>query len=110
MTAWSSSRAVERPLAPTSRVAISGSGSAIEQRLHARGLGPVAHERRVRARTEREPQRVDQQALAGTRLAGQHVQPRLELEPEPLDQREVRERDSSSSVPARGDPPFRRPS
>ena len=48
----------------------------IEQRLHARGIRAVAHERRVRARAERQPQRVDEQALAGARLAGEHVEAR----------------------------------
>ncbi len=35
----------------------------IEQGLHARGVCPVAHQRRVRARAERQTQRVDEQAL-----------------------------------------------
>jgi hypothetical protein len=62
---------------------------AVEERLDARGLGPVAHERRVRARPERQPQCVDNQALSGTGLPGQHVESRRELQPQPVDQREV---------------------
>ena len=62
---------------------------AIEQRLHARGIGPVAHQGRVRARTQREPQRVDQQALAGTRLARQHVQPGMQRQPRGAHEHEV---------------------
>ena len=49
---------------------------AIEQRGDARGLRAVPDEGRVRARPDRQPERVDQQALAGAGLAGEHVQAR----------------------------------
>ena len=61
----------------------------VEQRLDPRRLGPMPDERRVGARPERQSERIDQQALPGPGLAGQDIQPGLELEPQPLDQREV---------------------
>ena len=61
----------------------------VEQRLDPRRVGAVADQGRVRPRPQCEPQGVDQQALAGTRLAGDDVQPRRERQPQPVDQREV---------------------
>ena len=60
----------------TSRTAISGSGIAVEQRRDPRRLRAVPDERRVGAGADREPERVDQQALAGAGLAGEDVQAR----------------------------------
>ena len=65
---------------------------AVEQRGHARGLGAVADEGRVRARPGREAERVDQEALAGAGLAGEDVQARRQLEAQPVDQGEVDDR------------------
>ena len=61
----------------------------VEERRHARGIGAVADQRRVGAGSGRKAQRVDQEALAGSGLAGEDVQPGRELEPEPLDQRQI---------------------
>ena len=61
--------------AVTSRTAISGSGGAVEQRLDAGAVRAVANERRIGAGAERQPQRVDEQALARAGLAGEDVQP-----------------------------------
>ena len=97
MTVSSSRRAVERPPAATSRTAISGSGQAVEQRLDARRVRAVAHERRVRAGAEGQPQRVDDQALAGAGLAGDDVEPRLERQPQALDEGEVGDRELQQS-------------
>ena len=58
----------------TSRTAMSGSGSAVEQGLHPGDVRPVADEGRVRAGAERQPEGIDEQALAGPGLAGDDVQ------------------------------------
>ena len=63
--------------------------NAVEERLDAGRLGPVAHERRVGASAGGETQRVDQKALAGAGLAGEDVEAGLEHDPEPLDQGQV---------------------
>ena len=49
---------------------------AIEEGLDAGGVGAVADERGVRAGAERQPQRIDEQALAGAGLAGDDVEAR----------------------------------
>ena len=78
-TVSSSSRAVERPAAATSRTAISGSGirskSASTRAASAPWRTSVVS---ARAPSD-EPERVDEQALAGAGLAGDHVQPGAEL-------------------------------
>ena len=74
---------------------------AVEQRLDPRALRPVPDERRVRARPEREPERVDQQALARAGLAGEDVQAVGQLEPQAVDEREVGDRELEQ--PARPD-------
>ena len=61
----------------------------VEQRLDPGRRRAVADEPRVGARAEGQPERVDEQALAGARLAGDDVEPGAELEPQPVDQREV---------------------
>src|SRR5206468_4056905 len=65
---------------------------AVEERLDARGIRAVADEGRVGTRASREPQRVDQEALAGARLAREHVEALGERQPELVDQREVGDR------------------
>ena len=64
-------------------------GKPVEQRLDARRLGAVADEARVRARPADEPERIDQQALAGAGLAGDDVEARPEGQAQAVDQREV---------------------
>jgi len=53
----------------------------------------VADERRIRASPDGQPEGVDQQALPGPCLAGEDVEPGLEREPQPVDQREVVDRE-----------------
>ena len=62
---------------------------AVEQRLDPRGLGAVADERRVGAGAQRQPERVDEQALAGAGLAGDDVEAGSSVEAQAVDQREV---------------------
>ena len=62
---------------------------AVEQRLHAGRLRAVADEPDVRARAADEPERVDEQALAGSGLAGDDVEARREGQAQAIDQREV---------------------
>jgi len=52
-------------------------------------LDAFAHHAGVAAAAERELQRVDQDRFAGPGLAGQHRQPLIEREIEPLDQHNV---------------------
>ena len=52
-------------------------------------LGALADERGFGARTEREPQRVEQDGLAGAGLSGHDVEPRLEREVEAIDQHDA---------------------
>ena len=75
-------------------------GHAIEQRLDPRGLGAVTHQARVGAGAHRQPERVDQQALAGPRLAGDDVETGVEGQAQPVDEREVGDRQLQE--PARG--------
>ena len=89
VVARSSRRAVERPPVATSRTAMSGSGESIEERLDPGGVRAVADQPRVRARPADQPERVDQQALAGAGLAGDDVEPRSERQAQAVDQREV---------------------
>ena len=68
-------------------------GQAVEQRLDPGGLGAVADQRRVRARAERQPQRIDEQALAGAGLAGDDVETRRSsVEAQAVDERQVGDR------------------
>jgi hypothetical protein len=53
----------------------------------------VAHERGVGARAQREAKGVDQEALARAGLPGQDVEPPGELQAEPVDEREVGDRE-----------------
>ena len=73
----------------TSRTAMSGSGSAVEQRLDPRDVRAVADERRVGAGAERQPEGIDEQALAGPGLAGDDVQAGVERQAQPVDEGEV---------------------
>ena len=61
----------------------------VEERLHAGGLGAVPDQGRVGAGAGHEPEGIDDQALAGAGLAGEDVEPGLERQPDPLDDREV---------------------
>ena len=74
----------------------------VEQRLDTRALGTVADQRGVGARTRREAQGVDQQALAGTGLAGKHVERGGQGQPEAIDQREVADRQLEEPARAQG--------
>ena len=89
VTVSSSSRAVDRPLADDLADGDERLREPVEQRLDARGLGAVPDEARVRARAEGQPQRVDQEALAGPGLAGDDVEARREREAQPVDEGEV---------------------
>ena len=76
MTVSSSSRAVERPVGGDLADRDQRLRQPVEQRLDPRRLGAVADERRVGAGAERQPERVDEQALAGAGLAGDDVEAR----------------------------------
>ena len=89
MTVSSSMRAVDRPPAATSRTAIERLGQTVEQGLDAGGIGAVADERRVGAGAQREPEGIDDQALAGAGLAGDDVEAGLEREADAFDERQV---------------------
>ena len=65
----------------------------VEQRLDPRRLGPVADEPGVGPRPEREAQRVDEEALPGPGLAGDHVEAGRERDPHPLQEGEVDDRE-----------------
>ena len=67
--ALSSSRAVDRP--PVGHLADRDErlGKPVEEGLDAGRLGAVADQARVRARPADQPERIDQQALAGAGLA-----------------------------------------
>ena len=67
-------------------------GNPVEERLDPGELRAVPDQRCVGARSQGEAERVDEQALAGAGLPGDHVQPGAELEAEPIDQREIRDR------------------
>ena len=54
---------------------------AVEQRLDPRRVHPVTNQRRVGAGAHRQPERVDEQALAGPCLAGDDVEAGIELDP-----------------------------
>ena len=64
----------------------------VEQGLHPRRLGAVPDQARVRARSPDEPEGIDQQALARAGLAGDDVQARPEGQAQPIDQRQVADR------------------
>jgi len=50
---------------------------------------PGAHEPSLRPAAERQAQRVQQDRLAGAGLAGQHAQPRVKGERQPIDQHDI---------------------
>ena len=52
-------------------------------------LGAGPHQAGIGAPAERQPERVQQDRLAGAGLAGQHAQPRPEGEAEPVDQDDI---------------------
>ena len=62
----------------------------------------MADEGRVRPRPEGEAERVDQEALAGAGLAGQHVEAGSEFEPEPVDQGQVGDGELEQAPDGRG--------
>ena len=62
---------------------------AIEERLDAGARGPVADQADVRPSTQREPERIDDQALASTGLPRQDVEPWIQRDPETIDQPEI---------------------
>ena len=66
--------------------------SPIEECLHAGRLGPVAHQRSVCARPDSQPQGIDEQTLAGAGFSCEHVQPRLEGDPQLLDEGQIVDR------------------
>ena len=104
VTASSSTRAVERPFAPTSRTAIRGSGSRSNS-ASTRALSAPCRTSVASARApKREPQGIDQQALAGPGLAGEHVEARRERQSQAVDQREVvdGELEQAAGAPGRG--------
>ena len=61
----------------------------IEEGLHPGDLGAVANQADVRACAADQPERIDEQALAGAGLAGDDVETRPEGHPQPIDQGEV---------------------
>ena len=89
VVAMSSRRAVDRPSVGDLANRDQRLGQSVEQGLDPRGLGAVADEARVRPRPADEPERVDQQALAGAGLAGDDVEARPERQAQPVDQRQV---------------------
>ena len=64
-------------------------GRRLEDRRDLAALRAGAHQRRVAARAKRQRQRIEQDGFAGAGLAGQHRQPRAELDAEPVDQDDV---------------------
>ena len=52
-------------------------------------LGARPHQPALGAPAERQPERIEQDRLAGAGLAGQHAQPRTKGEVEPVDQHDV---------------------
>ena len=65
-----------------------------EDRADRRLRGTRADQLPIRPAAERQPERVEQDRLAGAGLAGQHAQPALELEVEALDQDDVADREA----------------
>jgi len=61
----------------------------VELRGHLGALTPGAHHGRVAAATERQPQRIEQNRLAGAGLAGQRTEAGAEFELESVDDDEV---------------------
>ena len=57
-------------------------------------LGAGAHQAGIGAPPERQPERIEQDRLAGAGLAGQDAQPRPEGERQPVDQNDIADRDS----------------
>ena len=64
-------------------------GKSVEEGLDPRSVRPVADESRIGPRAADQPERIDQQALAGTGLAGDDVQAGLERQAQAVDEREV---------------------
>jgi len=60
-----------------------------EHRFDDRLLGARPHDVGVGAAAERDVERRQQDRLAGTRLAGEHVQPGLEVEVQPVDDGQI---------------------
>ena len=71
---------------------MSGSGSRSKSASTRAHVRPVTDQPGVRPRTTDEPEGVDQEALAGARLAGDHVESRPERQAQPVDEREVAHR------------------
>ena len=55
-------------------------------------LGPRAHQARIGPLAERQPERIEQDRLAGAGLAGQHAQPGTERQGQAVDQDDVADR------------------
>lgn len=56
---------------------------------HLRLVGALPDQPAVGTHAQREPQRVEQDRLAGARLTRQHTKPRVEIEVEPFDQNDI---------------------
>ncbi len=89
VTVSSSMRATDRPEAATSRTATSGSGRRSKSASTRAAGASCADEPRVGARPEHEPEGVDQEALPGTRLSGDDVEPGGEGNPDALQEGKV---------------------
>jgi hypothetical protein len=93
------SRGDGRVVDPSGRTAACGDladrdqrfGQSVEQCLDAGRVRAVADQRRVRARPERQSERIDEQALARPRLSGDDVEAAIEVDAQPVDQRQVRD-------------------
>ena len=72
-------------------------GQPVEQRLDPRDVGAVTDQTGVRPGATDEPEGVDQEALPGARLAGDHVEPRTERQAQPVDEREIAHRQLEES-------------
>src|SRR4029078_9136545 len=76
----------------------------VEERLHPGGLRTVPDDAGGRTCTSDEPQRRDQEAPSGTRLAGDDVETRAESQPEAIDQGQVRDRELEEASDAHRQP------
>ena len=84
-------------------------GRRLEDRRDLAALRAGAHQRRVAARAERQRQRIEQDGFAGARLAGQHRQPGVELDAEPVDQDDVLDGEAREHRQPRAATPGRTP-
>ena len=66
----------------------------LERRRHLTLLRALAHQARIAARAEREREGIEQDRLAGAGLAGQHREPGVEVDIEPIDQHDVADREA----------------